>query len=215
MVALSHCSAVDRVCAQTNLSAPLDWIAEVDPARFALWATFHPDQVSQSRFVARCRFLHESGIRFSVGIVGFDHHLEHGRDLRRQLPDEVYLWVNAPEEHKGRLDDRHIAAWTAIDPLYGINTVAHRSRGWGCQAGETAVSVSGDGTVRPCHFVDRVIGNLYQPDILTRLGPSRCPNATCDCHIGYVHLDRLELRSTFAGGVLERIPATDIWRSGG
>jgi hypothetical protein len=30
----------------------------------------------------------------------------------------------------------------------------------------------------------------------------------CDCHIGYVHLESLPLYDVFAGGVLERIPAT-------
>jgi hypothetical protein len=32
-------------------------------------------------------------------------------------------------------------------------------------------------------------------------------NATCHCHIGYVHLDELELNKVVAGGILERIPA--------
>lgn len=37
--------------------------------------------------------------------------------------------------------------------------------------------------------------------------PRPCPLDTCDCHIGYVHLEPLGLYDTFAGGILERIPA--------
>lgn len=39
------------------------------------------------------------------------------------------------------------------------------------------------------------------------LRPRACPLAVCDCHIGYVHLESLPLYDTFAGGVLERVPA--------
>lgn len=212
MVALSHGPDVERVSAQTNLSTPIDWVATADRSTFALWTTFHPEQVDRARFVARCYDLRRLGIRFSVGIVGYNHHLGQAIALRAELPPEVYLWANAPEEHQGRLDPDHIAAWTAIDPLYGDNTVAHDSRGQRCEAGHTAISVAGDGTVHPCHFVERVIGNLYRPGILDRLRPAQCPRQTCGCHIGYVHLDRLGLRNTYAGGLLERIPATRLWR---
>ncbi|MEO0844412.1 MAG: radical SAM protein, partial [Cyanobacteria bacterium J06643_5] len=33
-----------------------------------------------------------------------------------------------------------------------------------------------------------------------------CSNDTCHCHIGYVHLDYLELDKVFGDGILERIP---------
>ena len=38
----------------------------------------------------------------------------------------------------------------------------------------------------------------------------RAPNATCGCHIGYVHLDDLGLYDVFGDGVLERIPGADL-----
>ena len=31
-----------------------------------------------------------------------------------------------------------------------------------------------------------------------------CTNATCGCHIGYVHMNELDLYSVFGDGVLER-----------
>ena len=33
------------------------------------------------------------------------------------------------------------------------------------------------------------------------------------CHIGYVHLDELELYPVFGEGVLERVPARTVWTS--
>jgi hypothetical protein len=41
----------------------------------------------------------------------------------------------------------------------------------------------------------------------TILRLSLCGNATCGCHIGYVHMDELKLYEVFGEGVLERIPA--------
>ena len=69
------------------------------------------------------------------------------------------------------------------------------------------VSVDGEGTVRRCHFVPAVLGNLYDGSYRDALAPRPCPLDTCDCHIGYVHLEPLGLYDTFADGVLERIPA--------
>jgi hypothetical protein len=50
------------------------------------------------------------------------------------------------------------------------------------------------------------IGNLYAPDFDRCLRPRPCPNESCGCHIGYVHLERLGLYDAFGDGVLERIP---------
>ena len=47
---------------------------------------------------------------------------------------------------------------------YGVAkvfAVEHPSLGRSCRAGASVVSVDGDGDVRRCHFVDDVIGNLY------------------------------------------------------
>jgi MoaA/NifB/PqqE/SkfB family radical SAM enzyme len=205
MVHLSHLGHVERVAIQTNLAARPDWLAEADPTTVALWTTYHPGQVTRERFLTRCDRLRELGVRFSVGVVGLPEHLAEARALRAALPDEVYLWVNAAEGH--RYDAEQEAAWTALDPLFGYSVRPHLSLGRPCHAGETAVSVNGDGTVRRCHFVAEPIGNLYDGSWRAALTPRACPNAVCDCHIGYVHLKPLGLREVFAGGVLERIPA--------
>lgn len=204
---LSHLPNVARVAIQTNLGARPSWTEAADLSRLALWGTYHPGQVPYARFVGRCRELHARGVRFSVGIVGLPEHLDEARRLRGDLPPEVYLWVNAAE---GRAyTDAEAADWTALDPLFGYSRDPHASLGLPCRTGDTVLSVDGDGTVRRCHFVPDVLGNLYDGSFRAALAPTPpCPREACDCHIGYVHLPGLPLYDVFAGGVLERVPRT-------
>ncbi|MFB4317961.1 STM4011 family radical SAM protein [Actinomadura sp. 21ATH] len=204
LVELSHLPHVERVAIQTNLSHRTGWTAEADLSRLALWTTFHPGQVPYDRFLGRCRELAARGVRFSVGVVGQPEHLDAARRLRADLPAHVYLWVNAAEGRS--YTDAEAAEWTDLDPLFAHSREPHPSRGLPCRTGDTVVSVDGEGTVRRCHFVPAVLGNLYDGSFRARLKPRPCPLDVCDCHIGYVHLEPLGLYDTFRGGVLERIP---------
>ncbi|GAA2333914.1 STM4011 family radical SAM protein [Streptomyces kunmingensis] len=208
MVELSHHEHVARVAIQTNLSCRTEWLADADLDTLALWCTFHPGQTPYERFLGKTRELARQGVRFSVGVVGFPEHLAQARALRKALPSEVYLWVNAAE---GRTyTDEEAAAWTAVDPLFPYSRHPHRSAGLPCRTGSSVVSVDGEGTVRRCHFVPAELGNLYDGSWRAALAPRACPLAVCDCHIGYVHLETLPLYDVFAGGVLERIPAAPV-----
>ena len=203
LVRLSRLGHVDRVAIQTNLACRLDWLAGADRRTVALWATYHPGQVTRERFLRRCATLRAMGVRFSVGVVGLPAHLDAARALRAALPDDVYLWANAADGHVyGAAEE---ADWTAVDPLFGYSVRPHASAGRRCRTGETVISVRGDGTVRRCHFVDTPLGNLYDGSYRAGLAPRPCPNATCDCHIGYVHLATLPLYDVFSGGILERV----------
>ncbi|MFJ4369068.1 STM4011 family radical SAM protein [Streptomyces chartreusis] len=202
---LSHLPHIRRVAIQTNLSCRTDWLADADPETLALWCTYHPGQTPYDRFLAKCRDLAGRGFRFSVGVVGLPEHLEAARRLRAELPEHVYLWINAAEGHTYR--DAEADDWTALDPLFPYSRHPHASAGLPCRTGESVISVDGDGTVRRCHFVRAELGNLYDDSYRAVLRPRPCPLAVCDCHIGYVHLETLPLYDVFAGGVLERIPA--------
>ncbi|MFE5209296.1 STM4011 family radical SAM protein [Streptomyces sp. NPDC056600] len=205
VVRLSRLPHVRRVAVQTNLSCRTDWLSEADADTVALWCTYHPGQTPYERFLAKTHDLTARGVRFSVGVVALPEHLDHARRLRADLPERVYLWVNAAEEHT--YTDEEAEPWTALDPLFPYSRHPHRSAGLPCRTGESVVSVDGDGTVRRCHFVRAELGNLYDDSFRTALRPRACPLASCDCHIGYVHLETLPLYDVFAGGVLERIPA--------
>jgi MoaA/NifB/PqqE/SkfB family radical SAM enzyme len=206
LAALTHMPQVVKAAAQTNLSCRLNWVERCDTAKLALWCTYHPGETTRDRFLAKCRELLARGVRFSVGVVGLTEHRAEIAALRGELPADVYLWVNAykrvPDYYPPDVADE----LTRIDPLFPVNNTRHSSRGESCRAGHSVVAVDGDGTVRRCHFVRAPIGNLYAPDFDRCLAERPCPNDTCGCHIGYVHLDRLRLYDVFGPGVLERVP---------
>jgi sulfatase maturation enzyme AslB (radical SAM superfamily) len=207
---LSHLPNVRKVAIQTNLSCALDWIQQAHPDRLALWATFHPEWSTLERFVEKCLHLHDLGIRFSVGVVGFPRFKPAITALRQQLPSTVYLWINAAKAELPQLTDADRAFFQSIDPLYHLNTHHYPSLGKSCRAGASVISVDGDGTMRRCHFIKDAIGNIYDPAFASTLFERPCTNATCHCHIGYVHLDYLELDKVFGAGILERVPIADM-----
>lgn len=201
---------VDKVAIQTNLSCRLEWVENCDKNKLALWTTFHPTQISRERFLARCLELDQRGVRFSVGMVGMKEHREEIAAMRRALPPHIYLWINAYKQRRHYYTSEELQQFTAIDPLFRVNTRNYRSVGQACQAGQSVISVDGDGTMRRCHFIKTPIGNIYEPDFEQSLYARTCTNRTCNCHIGYVHMPELNLYDVFGSGILERIPRRDI-----
>lgn len=217
LVRLSQLEHVDRVAIQTNLSAPLGWTAHADPARLALWATYHPEWTTRERFVEKVRMLDARGVGVSCGVVGFRRFAGEIEALREALPPHVYLWINAVKSggETGRGEpytEAEIERFARVDPHFRVSAERHPSLGKACVTGDRVVSVAGDGTVRRCHFVAEPIGNLYDPAFDEALRPRPCPNASCDCHIGYVHLEELGLQGLYGPGLLERIPDAPRWK---
>lgn len=206
LATLTRLPHVCRAAVQTNLSCKLDWVEPCDRTRLALWCTYHPGETTRDRFLAKCRELIARGVRFSVGVVGLKEHLAEIAAVRAELSPDVYLWVNAYKREPDYYSADAVAELTRVDPLFPVNNQSHASRGRSCRAGQSVIAVDGDGVVRRCHFVKEPIGNLYADDFEACLTERPCPNATCGCHIGYVHLDRLGLYDTFGDGVLERVP---------
>ena len=207
MTRLSRAQNVVKVAIQTNLSGSLGWLEQTDRARLALWTTYHPSETPYDRFLARCRRLLELGVEFSVGLVGLAENLAAAEALRRDLPEAVYVWVNAykdegPQYYAPDLLER----FTRVDPLFPVNAKDYSSLGKPCHTGRRAFSVDGAGDVRRCHFVAARVGNLYRDPVETWSVPPPCPEATCTCHIGYVHLAELGLYETFGDGLVARIP---------
>lgn len=209
---LSHLPQVTRCAVQTNLSAPLDWVARANPERLALWCTYHPEWTTEAKFLAQCRTLDEHGISYSVGVVGQKEYELAARALRTALPASTYLWINAVKALG--YSAAEVARWREIDPLFELNNARYPSLGQACGAGDRAITVDGDGTMRRCHFISDPIGNIYEPDWQRALAPRACSQIDCHCHIGYVHLDYLELGKVFATGLLERVPTPEA-RAGG
>lgn len=210
---LSRLPQVRKVAIQTNLSCRLDWLARCEHSKLGLWCTFHPSQTTRQAFLRQCRELDRQQVPYSVGAVGLKDDFDEITRLRAELSPDVYLWINAYKSHAGYYTEENVRQFEAIDPLFRINTQYHASLGRSCRAGTSVVSVDGDGNLFRCHFIKQQIGNLYLPGFEQSLGERPCTNATCGCHIGYVHLvhlvhlDHLELGRVFGEGILERIPA--------
>ncbi len=203
---LTQMPHVVKAAVQTNLSAKLDWLEACDTSKLGIWATFHPEWVKRPKFVSQCLELHQRHISFSVGVVGFPRYRDELRAIRAELPSEVYVWVNAVKDLAAKYTSDDLAAFTEVDSLFSFNLKAHPSLGKACRGGSTVISVDGEGTARSCHFIREPIGNIYEPNFAEALTPRPCTAMTCGCHIGYVHLEYLELEKVFRTGILERNP---------
>lgn len=197
---------VDKIVVQTNLSAPMGWVETCDARKLRIWATYHPGECRRERFVEVCNTLAAKGVQMSVGVVGLDAHRAEIAALRREVPRDIYMWINAWNDDPGQYDDEALRWYAGIDPLFPVTCRTHESMGRACHAGHTALSVSGDGALRRCHFISAPVGNLYEDGFERNLRPSPCTNRRCDCYIGYVHMPHLELERLYGDGLLERIP---------
>lgn len=206
---LSHADHVPRIAAQTNLSCSLDWLADCETSRIGLWCTYHRSQISRDEFLSKCESLNRLDVAHSVGVVGIPDDYQEIEDLRKELPDSTYLWINAWDVADGQKYDysEDELQWLeSIDPQFRMNTIDHPSLGKMCDCGTNVISVDGEGTIRRCHFVRNPIGNIYDDDFEQSLVERGCPNTTCGCHIGYVHLPELNLQPVYGDGILERVP---------
>jgi len=201
LVELSRVPHVRQVSIQTNGSAPTDFLDEADLTRVSLWVTYHPTEITRADFVARIAALHEHGTPLSVGMVASPARIHEAEALRAELPGEVPFWLNA-QKPGIRFGDEDVARLRALDPMFDLEMRRHRSRGQACRTGEDVISVNGDGTIRRCHFVDEVLGNLYVDDLSAVLQPRTCPRGTCECWIGYSHLTSLRARNAYPAETL-------------
>nr|WP_263635153.1 STM4011 family radical SAM protein [Janthinobacterium lividum] len=212
LAALPH---VRQVALQTNLSGPLNWLQAMDGLeKIGLWCTYHPDQTTLIRFLERCARLDTMGVRYSVGAVAMNEHLEAIRALRAALPAHVYLWLNAYDRRgPGYYSGEDLTWFDTIDPWFAQNRRPSSSRGKPCLAGEASLSVDGDGELARCHFVPERLGNLYEDDLTDMLQERSCPRFKCDCYIGYAQRKDLPFQTVFGEGVLARIVHAEQRRS--
>lgn len=209
MLDLLQMPHVQQVALQTNLSGPLSWLSKLDGAlraKLAVWATWHPDQIAMSRFLQRCAFLHSLAVPYSVGMVAMREHFAAVSAMRTALPTAAYLWLNAYDRRgPGYYSAADLAWLEGIDPWFHYNHKPGMARGKPCRAGESVLAVDGDGSVRRCHFLPQVLGNLYTTPLAQMLMPRPCSRFKCDCYLGYVHRYDLPFYQDFGHGVLARI----------
>ncbi len=206
VTALTHVSHVRTVAVQTNLSWGLDWINACRRERLALWATFHPTEADPVQFRNKVRRLHEQRVRLSVGMVGVPEFIEQIVEMRRELPRDIYLWINAQQPRSRPYTDDETRILSDIDPQFNLMVGKQPSLGRSCRTGETVFTVDEHGGMRRCHFVDEIIGNIHEPNWQQALQPRVCPNRFCNCFLGKAQLQAESLQDFFGEQLLERIP---------
>jgi len=212
MIRLSHLPQVRKVSIQTNLTGSLSWLANANTDKVALWTTFHPGQTTLEQFLGQCSRLDRLGVVYSVGVVGLNEYAGAIQRLRAALDTQIYVWINAYKREPDYYTAGQIKAFSEIDPLFATNLDRHSSRDEACYTGERVISVWGDGTITRCHFDKQPLGNLYNENIEAILRPRNCGLESCGCHIGYVHLKKLNLVKIFGSRILERVPIISDWR---
>ncbi len=201
---LSHASNVYRASIQTNLSGKLDWLENCDLSTIALWTTFHPSQTTIFDFLKKCSELDRMNVTYSVGMVGLKEDLPKFQELRRSLPDSVYLWANAYKDVTDYYESSDIDAFEKVDPQFRVNTKNYPSMGKPCNGGYSTFSIDGNGDVFRCHFIKQKIGNIYSSTFGSFPKRMSCTNKTCDCHIGYIHMPELNQDLVYGDGLLNR-----------
>ena len=121
---LSALPQTDAAGAQTNLSfsvkkALKDYIREDGiQEKLRLWATFHPEMTSAADFAEKCRQIRSEGISICAGAVGVPENLPLIRLLRKELPEEIYLWVNRMDGMRRAYTPEERNAFLEIDPYF-------------------------------------------------------------------------------------------------
>ncbi|MFK7776462.1 MAG: STM4011 family radical SAM protein [Saprospiraceae bacterium] len=205
IIKLSHLKQVKKVAIQTNLSSKLEWLENANKTRVALWTTFHPTEITFERFLKKCKHLHKNQVKFSVGVVGKKENFKFAQLLREGLPNDIYFWVNAYKRIPDYYSKEDIEFLNEVDPLFNLNNTIYKTKGKACFAGETSLSIDGEGNISRCHFIKEKIGNIYDQSLNAILKPANCTKEECRCYIGYFNLKELNLSSIYGAQILERI----------
>jgi MoaA/NifB/PqqE/SkfB family radical SAM enzyme len=205
---------VERVTVQTNLSFDLaEFLAGIDARKLALWTTYHPTETTTADLEdlhGKWDLLRRRGVPFSVGIVGTRENLHAMHRLRRRLPPDVYLWVNAYQREPNNYTAAELDEIRDIDPYFDLNNQNFPSLGRLCTAGQRAVYLDDEGDLRRCFFVGAVQGNLFRDGWRTLDSPAACPRTGCHCYVGHMHIVELDFHSIYGRDLAVRIPAA--WR---
>lgn len=183
---ISALKEAEAVGAQTNFCFSLkDAIQHFCDAggkkeKLRLWATFHPEMVSVEVFAQACQKAREEGIALCAGAVGVPENLSLIGVLRRCLPDEIYLWINAMDGLKRAYTREEVQAFSAIDPFFIRELSAIPAKRKNCT---NRLFIEGNGKMQTCNISGRMPGNWYQEDFSF---PSPvCRQKACSCYLAY------------------------------
>ena len=191
LATLSSLPQITSVGIQTNLSFKVaEFIERIckhggQGNKIRLWCSYHPEMVSQRRFISQCQQLQEAGITFCVGAVAATDpaHIACLQSLRSSLPVDCYLWLNRMDGLKRPYTPAEIAIFTAIDPEFTHELTSYPASLSQCRAGLDSVLITADGSSYACHLSKGRMGNLYHNKPWQRI----CQSRHCRCYVAYVH----------------------------
>lgn len=204
---LSAINSLDAVGCQTNLSfCAADSLRLFDLAgghrkKLRLWATFHPEMISVSRFAKQVHLLCQEGILLSVGAVGVPENLPLLKELRKALPSEVYLWVNRMDGLRRAYTPEEKKAFTELDPYFPQELMRRKADMEQCQ---DRLFIEGSGTLRACCLSQTGQEDWYALPALKT--PLKCGRSACTCYLAYAGRRDYEYGSVFGPYPLFRIP---------
>ena len=183
---LTRLQRTDAVGAQTNLSFPvassMEYFRQAGGCgdKLRLWASFHPEMVSVSRFAKQCGRMLDEGVRLCAGAVANPKYLEVCRQIRKALPAEVYLWLNRMDGQKRPYTEEEQRAFEEIDPFFFRDLSYPQAD---CKQCEKRLFVEGDGTLRTCNLGMRQKRNWYE--LASDFPKPECRRKFCSCYLAY------------------------------
>ncbi len=198
--------------AQTNLGFPvaesLDCFRKAGgkPEKLKLWATFHPEMTTAAEFVKSCRICMENGVQICAGAVGVPKNMELLLRLRRDLPEEIYFWINQMDGLGRSYTDREKKCFSEIDPYFFRELAEHPSDVSQCQR---RIFAEGNGKLRLCNLSPASdIGweTYFAQEGIRPADVCSCTKKRCSCYLAYGGREDLLNRMLFGPYPLFRIP---------
>lgn len=208
---LSRCRGIEAVGAQSNFSFSVDEMLSsyreqggiVEKLR--LWGTFHPQMTTLSQFLNQCEQLQKKQILFSVGAVGNPQNLSIIRQLRSELPPQIYLWINRMDGLNRPYTPEEYQAFLSIDPYFSLECGHYPADIAQCQS---SFFVDHNGDLFGCNLSKKRIGNLYEDPSLLSLPKkqSDCTRSECSCFLAYNQREEIKNMAAFGAYPSFRIP---------
>ncbi len=163
-----------------------------DVKKLRIWATFHPEMAELKEFSQNIKELSKAGIRICAGAVGAPEYLELLKQLRKELPEEVYLWINAMDGLKRPYSQEETRQWEEIDPCFLREIFTPPGNRELCRE---RLFVEGDGRLRTCN-ISPVLNKSWQElcreaESLADAGEKIslpepvCARKRCSCYLAY------------------------------
>lgn len=181
---LTRSPYIEAAGAQTNLSFDTRCMTEEflknngKTVGLRLWCTFHPQMVTEERFLQQCSYLSRHGILYCVGTVGVPCQAGVIKSLREKLPRDVYLWVNKMDGLKRPYTEEETRIFTEIDEYFETGLKHYKADTGKCT---DCLFTEADGSVRRC--------NTCVPG----KDGSACIRKECSCYLSYCNQQVPEL----------------------